>query len=129
MSAASGSGFEIDLTLLLKPGTWVIGYVVLFVFWFMLWLWPMVFGGKGAGKGLLGTRGKDNVISDSALENSRFLTDKERDSYFPATTYEHLQEVKKDGVPVRAILDKKGKLEINFLSGTHSLVIGYTGSG
>ncbi len=129
ITAASGSGFELDLTLLLKPGTWVIGYVVLFVFWFMLWLWPMVFGGKGAGKGLLGTRGKDNVISDSALENSRFLTDKERDSYFPATTYEHLQEVKKDGVPVRAILDKKGKLEINFLSGTHSLVIGSTGSG
>ena len=129
VSMASGQGFRIEPLLLLMPGTWFIGYLILFVFWVMLWVWPMVFGGKPAGKGLLGSRGKDNVVGDSALENSRFLTDKERDSYFPATTYEHLEEVKKDGVPVRALLDKKGKLEINFLSGTHSLVIGSTGSG
>ena len=129
ITAAGGSGFEMDLMLLLKPGTWLMGYAVLFVFWIILWLWPMVFGGKGAGKGLLGTRGKDNVISDSALENSRFLTDKERDKYFPATTYDQLQTVKKDGIPLRALMDKKGKLEINFLSGAHSLVIGSTGSG
>ena len=129
LSAAVGDGFRLEPALLLKPGTWIMGYVILFVFWVMLWLWPMVFGGKGASKGLLGSRGKDNVVGDSALENSRFLTDKERDKYFPATTYEQLPEVKKDGVPVRALLDKKGKLEINFLSGTHSLVIGSTGSG
>ncbi len=129
LSAAVGDGFMLEPSLLLKPGTWLVGYLLLFVFWVMLWLWPMVFGGKGAGKGLLGSRGKDNVVGDSALENSRFLTDKERDKYFPATTYEQLPEVKKDGVPVRALLNKKGKLEINFLSGTHSLVIGSTGSG
>lgn len=129
LSAAVGDGFRLEPALLLKPGTWIMGYVILFIFWVMLWLWPMVFGGKGASKGLLGSRGKDNVVGDSALENSRFLTDKERDKYFPATTYEQLPEVKKDGVPVRALLDKKGKLEINFLSGTHSLVIGSTGSG
>jgi type IV secretion system protein VirD4 len=129
LSMASGNGFRLEPLLLLKPSTWLIGYLILFVFWIMLWVWPMVFGGKPAGKGLLGGRGKDNVVGDSVLENSRFLTDKERDSYFPATTYEHLEEVKKDGVPVRALLNKKGKLEINFLSGTHSLVIGSTGSG
>ncbi len=129
LSAAVGDGFMLEPSLLLKPGTWLVGYLLLFVFWVMLWLWPMVFGGKGAGKGLLGSRGKDNVVGDSALENSRFLTDKERDKYFPATTYEQLPEVKKDGVPVRALLNKKGKLEINFLSGMHSLVIGSTGSG
>ena len=129
LSAAVGDGFMLEPSLLLKPGTWLVGYLLLFVFWVMLWVWPMVFGGKGAGKGLLGSHGKDNVVGDSALENSRFLTDKERDKYFPATTYDQLQEVKKDGVPVRALLDKKGKLEINFLSGTHSLVIGSTGSG
>ena len=129
LSAAVGGGFRLEPSLLLKPGTWLVGYLLLFVFWVMLWVWPMVFGGKGAGKGLLGSHGKDNVVGDSALENSRFLTDKERDKYFPATTYDQLQEVKKDGVPVRALLDKKGKLEINFLSGTHSLVIGSTGSG
>ena len=129
LSAAVGGGFQLEPSLLLKPGTWLVGYLLLFVFWVMLWVWPMVFGGKGAGKGLLGSHGKDNVVGNSALENSRFLTDKERDKYFPATTYDQLPEVKKDGVPVRALLDKKGKLEINFLSGTHSLVIGSTGSG
>ncbi len=124
-----GKGFLIEPSLILRPGTWIIGYAVLLLFWGMLWLWPMVLGGKGASKGLLGTHGKDSVVDDSALENSRFLTDKERDNYFPGTTYEHLQEVKKDGVPVRAVLDSKGKLEVNFLSGAHSLVIGATGSG
>ena len=129
LSAAVGGKFQLEPALLLMPSTWAIGYVTLLVFWVMLWLWPMVFSGKGAGKGLLGNRGRDGVVDDSVLENSRFLTDKERDTYFPASTYEQLQKVKKDGVPVRAVLDKKGKLEINFLSGTHSLVIGSTGSG
>lgn len=124
----AGDGFRFELSLLLRPGTWVTGYLLIAAFWFMLWVWPAVFGGKGGGKGLLGG-GNDSVVEDSALENSRFLTDKERDSYFPATTYDHLQEVKKDGVPVRAVLDKKGQLEVNFLPGVHSLVIGATGSG
>jgi type IV secretion system protein VirD4 len=128
LSSARGKGFEIDLLLLLKPGTWLIGYATIFVFWIIIWIWPLVFGGKLASKGLLGGK-KNNVVSDSALENSRFLTDAERDKYFPATTYEEIRQVKKDGVPVRAVLDKKGKLEINFMSGTHSLVIGSTGSG
>lgn len=124
----AGEGFRLELFLLFLPSTWMMGYLLIAVFWVMLWVWPAVFGGKKVGKGLLGG-GSDSVVEDSALENSRFLTDKERDSYFPATTYDHLQEVKKDGVPVRAVLDKKGKLEINFLPGVHSLVIGATGSG
>ena len=124
----AGDGFRFELSLLLRPGTWMMGYLLIAVFWVMLWVWPAVFGGKGSSKGLLGG-GNNSVVEDSALENSRFLTDKERDSYFPATTYDHLQEVKKDGVPVRAVLDKKGQLEVNFLPGVHSLVIGATGSG
>lgn len=128
MRVIAGDSFLFEPALLLQPGTWVTGYLLIAVFWFMLWVWPAVFGGKGSGKGLLGG-GNDSVVEDSALENSRFLTDKERDSYFPATTYDHLREVKKDGVPVRAVLDKKGKLEVNFLPGVHSLVIGATGSG
>ena len=115
----AGDGFRFEPSLLIKPGTWLMGWLLLFVFWLALWVWPMVFGGKG----------DKNVVGDSALENSRFLTDKERDKYFPGTTYDHLQEVKKDGVPVRAILNKRGKLEVNFLNGAHSLVIGATGSG
>lgn len=67
---------------------------------------------------------------DSPLENSRFLSDKERDKYFPGFSYDKASESKKDGVPVRAVLDdKKRHLQVNVCSGAHSLVIGATGSG
>ncbi|MBP5332199.1 MAG: type IV secretory system conjugative DNA transfer family protein [Lachnospiraceae bacterium] len=79
-------------------------------------------------KGMKEKKGLDAKV-EGALENSRFLTDKERDKYFPGYTYEQLPNVKKDGIPVRAIVDKKGKMHINFLPGAHSLVIGATGSG
>ena len=128
-SLIRGDGFQFMPSLFLRPGTWLMGYLILAVFWLALWLWPMVFNSKGAGKGLLGGKGDKNVVGDSALENSRFLTDQEREKYFPGSTYEHLPEVKKDGVPVRAVLNKRGKLEVNFLTGAHSLVIGATGSG
>ena len=79
-------------------------------------------------KGMKEKKGLDAKV-EGALENSRFLTDKERDKYFPGYTYDQLPNVKKDGIPVRAIVDKKGKMHINFLPGAHSLVIGATGSG
>ncbi len=82
------------------------------------------------GSGLL--QGSKDADVFSALENSRFLTEKERDKYFDLHTYEELDALKKpkqDGVPVRAYVDKKGKLQVNFLNGAHSLVIGATGSG
>ena len=66
----------------------------------------------------------------SPLENSRFLTDKERDKYFPHFRFSGASEVSKDGVPVRAVLDSRGKeLEVNVCPGAHSLGIGATGSG
>ncbi|MBR6221888.1 MAG: type IV secretory system conjugative DNA transfer family protein [Lachnospiraceae bacterium] len=80
-------------------------------------------GGK-----LLGKKGKVDVVEGS-LENSRFLTEKERDKYFPGSPYSALNQVKKDGIPVRAVLNKKNMLEVNFLPGAHSLIIGATGSG
>ena len=76
--------------------------------------------GKGSGE-------KDRV--EGALENSRFLTEKERDKYFPTFTYEELENSKVDGVPARAVLDKRGHLVGNFKPGVHALVIGATGSG
>ena len=65
----------------------------------------------------------------SVLENSRFMTDKERDYNFPAFTYENITELKNDGVPMRAWVDKKGVLRGNVMCGAHSLIIGATGSG
>lgn len=88
--------------------------------------WYIFVGPRASAKSILG--GKASGI-DSPLENSRFLTDKERDKYFPGFVYEDAASQSKDGVPVRAVLDKKGKLQVNFLGGAHSLVIGATGSG
>ena len=83
----------------------------------------------GTGKGLLGKDGKVDVVK-GGLENSRFLTEKERDAYFTEWNYKDLNKCdKKDGIPVRAVLDKNNNLQVNFLYGAHSLIIGATGSG
>ena len=117
------------------PGYLLSGHTYLAGFAFMAFVWAVFWVGSGrsggstrAMRGLLG-RGKNSAVSDSPLENSRFLTDQERDKYFTPFTYSTIENVKKDGVPVRAILNKKGQLECNFMSGAHSLVIGATGSG
>lgn len=72
---------------------------------------------------------KSAAVDDSALENSRFMTDKERDFNFAPHEFTKLGESNKDGIPVRAVLDKKGKLQINLASPMHGLIIGATGSG
>ncbi len=121
--------FSIELAWLIQPKTWLIGLLVI-VGGFIVW----IFSGNNmdrifhTGKGLLGQKGKVDVVEGS-LENSRFLTDKERDKYFPGHDYNDLSGVTKDGIPVRAVLDNKSHLKINFLSGAHSLIIGATGSG
>lgn len=66
---------------------------------------------------------------DSVLENSRFMNDKERDSIFPGYNFAKSAAQKKDGVPVRAVYDKRKGLQINLASPTHGLIIGSTGSG
>ena len=74
-------------------------------------------------------KGKDDNI-DSSLENSRFMTDKERDSNFKPYRFTKINESKKDGIPVYAVFNKKKKeLELNLASPMHGLVIGATGSG
>ncbi|MDR2557979.1 MAG: type IV secretory system conjugative DNA transfer family protein [Oscillospiraceae bacterium] len=65
---------------------------------------------------------------ESALENSRFLTDKERDGLFKPYNYSALNKSKKDGVPVRAYM-KGRELKVNLASPMHGLIIGATGSG
>ena len=108
---------------LIRFNTWILSFVVLLV-------GPLVYyavtpHSKRTKKVL---RGKAEGI-ESPLENSRFLTEEERDKYFPGFDYDNAIESKKDGVPVRAVLDENGKLKINILGGAHSLVIGATGSG
>lgn len=67
---------------------------------------------------------------ESNLENSRFMTDKERDSNFAPYQFTKLSESSKDGIPVYACFNKKRReLDVNLASPMHGLVIGATGSG
>ncbi len=113
--------------IMVEPMTWVLG---IFINMILGLLYAISGGFRGTGKvgGLLGGSSDKSVVEGS-LENSRFLTDKERDKYFPPFTYETLKNAKNDGVPVRAVLDKHGVLVGNFKPGVHALVIGATGSG
>ena len=67
---------------------------------------------------------------ETNLENSRWMSDAERDKIFKPHKYSKLHEVKKDGIPVMAKLTDRDKdMKVVFNSPCHSLVIGSTGSG
>ena len=78
-----------------------------------------------------GIRGSGKLKQvETNLENSRWMTDDERDKIFKPHKYSKLHEVKKDGIPVMAKLTDKDKdMKVVFNSPCHSLVIGSTGSG
>jgi type IV secretion system protein VirD4 len=129
-ASMQGQPSEIDLSLLLSAKTWLYGAAagaVLVVLYLLSGnnLDRMI---TASGGSLLGKKGAADRVEGS-LENSRFLTEKERDKYFPGNPYSNLINVKKDGIPVRAVLNKKKMLDVNFLPGAHSLIIGATGSG
>ena len=122
----SGGGLRFRPALLIEGSTWLVGFVIVALF---LAIYTINGGFRGVrGTALLGGKGEGDRVEGS-LENSRFLTDAERDRYFPTFTYETLKDAKNDGVPARAVLDKKGKLVGNWKPGVHALVIGATGSG
>ena len=122
----SGENWYFRASMLLEARTWLIGVLIGAVFTAII---ALNGGFRGVmGKSLLGGDANSSVV-EGALENSRFLTDEERDKYFPVFQYDEIDKVKKDGVPARAVLDKKGKLVGNFKPGVHALVIGATGSG
>ncbi|MCL2699672.1 MAG: type IV secretory system conjugative DNA transfer family protein, partial [Defluviitaleaceae bacterium] len=78
-------------------------------------------------RNMLGAKGK---AVEGALENSRFMTDKERDFNFAPHKYTKLPQSDKDGIPVRAVYNQKKKeMEVNLASPMHGLIIGATGSG
>ena len=104
--------------------TYALGAIAAIVLWATFWAtagYSDLFRTRFSGFG-------DGDVS-TVLENSRFLTDKERDKLFPGAEYYELENLENDGVPVRALLDKKGNLQVNFMPGTHALVVGSTGSG
>ena len=122
-------GWVFRFGLLIEPATWIVGLLAASLL-AALYIINGGFRRTGAiGRGLLGGKGANKDVVMGSLENSRFLTDEERDKYFPPFTYDTLPDMKKDGVPARAVLDKKGNLVGNFKPGVHALVIDATGSG
>ena len=90
----------------------------------------IVFFGKSIFKnGNILSKGKNSDIEDSVLENSRYMTDKELSKTFPTFLFDDIEKQKVDGVPLRALVNSNGKLEVSIMKGAHSLVIGSTGSG
>ncbi|MBR4692016.1 MAG: type IV secretory system conjugative DNA transfer family protein, partial [Oscillospiraceae bacterium] len=128
-SSIAGEAWRFRPRLLIEPSTWLITFVIAAMFAAIFAINGGFRSSGGLGRGLLGGKGEDKDVVQGSLENSRFLTDAERDKYFPPFTYETLPEMKNDGVPARAVLNKKGVLEGNFKPGVHALVIGATGSG
>ena len=104
------------LTLIL----WVVFFVVYYAFIDKEQL-PSFFRKGIRGKGKLGQ-------IEANLENSRWMTDGERDKIFSSCKFSDLKNRKKDGIPVRALLDGND-MAITFNSPCHSLIIGSTGSG
>ncbi len=77
-----------------------------------------------------GIRGKGKLAQlEANLENSRWMTDAERDKFFMPCKYSQLYTMKKDGVPIRALADGSDDVKVVFNSPCHSLIIGSTGSG
>ncbi len=79
---------------------------------------------------LLRGRGSKNDRVESSLENSRFMTDKERNELFPKSQFHKLDGLKKDGIPLYAVYNPRTRdVDINIISPAHGIIIGATGSG
>lgn len=66
----------------------------------------------------------------SNLENSRFMTEKERKKTFRSVSFKKIGKSSKDGIPVYAVYHKwRHDIEISIANPMHSIIIGATGSG
>ena len=112
--------------LLISPVTWLLGIGIVFVSG-LLWILLRGTTFRSVRKYM---KGSDKDIVKGALENSRFMTEKEKAQNFPGSHFSELGKVKKDGVPVYAIYSSKKKdIDVNLISGVHGIIIGATGSG
>lgn len=115
-----------DLSLLLDAMTWITGFIAVVAVSAIYF----VMHGSTFGKTKKFMKGSKKDVVESSLENSRFMTDKEKDEIFPHKQFTKLEAEKKDGIPVYAVYNsKKKELDINLASPSHGIIIGSTGSG
>ena len=112
------------------PRSWIY-YLTLAIVFGALFALYAAFINKNFLSTLLGKSNDDlKRVKGSNLENSRWMNEKEKKTLFKFYQYSELANVTKDGIPVHAELDRKGKdLQVGFNSPCHSIVIGSTGSG
>ena len=122
-----GEGFNVafHIGLFLAPSTWLTGALETA----LLVLLIMLFVSRTAKASKRMLKSKAQRI-EGALENSRFMNDKEKDDLFPHKRFTRLKEEKKDGIPMYAVYSHKKKdVDINLSAPAHGLIIGATGSG
>ena len=69
------------------------------------------------GRLLQGRHSGERDRVEGALENSRWMTDKERNELFPHRTFNKLESLEKDGVPLYAVYNPRAKdMDINMIS-------------
>lgn len=111
--------------LLAKPDTYIYGAcvtLVIYCYFFLLYDNPA----KRAKK-MMKAKATEFV---SNLENSRFMTEKERGKSFRSLCFNSLGKSSQDGIPVYAVYDKwRRNIDISLANPMHSIIIGATGSG
>ncbi|MBE6134050.1 MAG: DEAD/DEAH box helicase [Erysipelotrichaceae bacterium] len=127
-------GFEVMIidwigALVHMPSSWIYFLVFGLVYIVLFLLYVFVIN-----KGFLSVFGKNNgelkQIKGSNLENSHWMTLKEKEKLFKKYMFSDLGNVEKDGIPVVAKLNHKEKdMVVAFNPPCHSIIIGSTGSG
>ncbi len=115
----------IDFSVFKSTSTYLLGAVLLVGFCVLYF----TFGNRSSKSAKRIMNSKKAVAVNAGLEDSRFMTKKERDENFPPSNFSKLANSTKDGVPVRAYYEKNAGLRVNLASPMHSIIIGSTGSG
>ena len=119
------AGPLVDYSLMFLPNTYIYGAAATALIALLI----LIFSRPTAKKAKKVMKSKVENF-ESNLENSRFITEKERDFNFSPYKFTKLRDSSKDGVPVYAEYNKKRKeLDVNLASPMHGLIIGATGSG
>ena len=96
----------------------------------LVYIFTLIYGIGGTARASRRMLNGDVERVEGALENSRWMEDKERDELFPRTRFSKLGDLKKDGIPLFAVYNSKKKdMEINIIPPAHGIIIGATGSG